>query len=375
MYPRNNASPLPIALGAIHQISDGAIQTSGASVRVKTGTGSWGAGAGTLSCDTTSGTWEYTPTQGETDAASFIVSAYKASCTVVSKTVITTASATAGYAGLDWGKVTNATSTVGLSGTTVKAVTDAVTFPSSATINITGNITGNVSGSVGSVTGAVGSIGSGGITSGSFASGAIDASAIATDAITSAELSSSAVGEIVSGVWDALLASHTTAGTFGARLLRSTNSNAEVQVTGSNHVAADLHESQPGSVHATTFDAGAIDAAALAADAASEIASAVRTNLTTELGRIDVAVSTRLATSAYTSPPSANTIADTVLGRSMSNVEATAAEHSICTLVLGATESAVSGLTWTIYRTDGTTTYRSKTITTDGTAEPIVSVS
>jgi hypothetical protein len=191
---------------------------------------------------------------------------------------------------------------------------------------------------------------------------------------TTRTLSSGGVSSITGGVWDELLTAHTTAGTFGAKLLRSINTTNEVKVVGSGHVAADVHESQPNSIHATTFEAGAIDAAALASDAASEIASAVRTNLTDELGRIDVAISTRLATSGYTTPPTAATIADTVLGRSVVNVEATAAEHSLCTLILGATESAISGSTWTIYETDGSTTYRTKTITTDATANPITAV-
>lgn len=63
-----------------------------------------------------------------------------------------------GEAGVDWANVGSPTTAVGLSGTTVKAVTDAVALPASATIAITGNITGNLSGSVGSVTGAVGSV-------------------------------------------------------------------------------------------------------------------------------------------------------------------------------------------------------------------------
>jgi hypothetical protein len=145
-------------VGYVYQISDGAVQTAGVSARVKTGTGSWGAAAGTLDCDTTSGAWTYTPTQGETNAEAFSVSLYKASCSGVGMTVITGKSPTAGYVAPDWGQVTGASSTVNLSGTTVKAVTDAVAFPSSASINITGNITGNLSGSVGSVTGAVGSV-------------------------------------------------------------------------------------------------------------------------------------------------------------------------------------------------------------------------
>lgn len=96
MYPRNNASPPPLTVGQVVQISDGAVQTAGASARVKTGTGAWGASSGTLDVDATSGQWFYTPTQGETNAATFQVAVYKASCLGCSVTVATTASATAG---------------------------------------------------------------------------------------------------------------------------------------------------------------------------------------------------------------------------------------------------------------------------------------
>lgn len=130
MYPKNNASPERIAVGAIYQISDGAIQTTGASVRVMPQGGAAGAGGGTLACDTTSGIWHYTPTQAETNYTSFMVLVYKANCTSANVTVVTTAESTAGK--------------VSLGGT--------------QTANITGNLTGNVSGSVGSVTGAVGSV-------------------------------------------------------------------------------------------------------------------------------------------------------------------------------------------------------------------------
>ena len=96
MYPRNAASPPPVSVGCLIQSSDGAIQTSGASVRVKTGTGSWGAGAGTLSADATSGIYEYTPTQGETDGESFQVAVYKTGCVSIAVTIVTSASATSG---------------------------------------------------------------------------------------------------------------------------------------------------------------------------------------------------------------------------------------------------------------------------------------
>ena len=124
-YPRNAASPPVIAVGAIYLLADGTIQTTGASARVKTGSGAWGAAAGTLACDATSGVWTYTPTQAETDAESFLVAIYKASSTAAQVTVATSASATAGYSGLDWSKVTAATSTVSLSGTTISALSSA----------------------------------------------------------------------------------------------------------------------------------------------------------------------------------------------------------------------------------------------------------
>ena len=167
MYPRNAATPPTITIGQVVQISDGAVQTTGASVRVKTGSGAWGAGSGTLACDTTSGVWTYAPTQGETDAEAFLIAVYKASCIGCDKTVVTSASATAGYAGTDQGKIANPTSTVALSGTTIStsqqiaSVSGAVGSVTGAVGSVTGNVGGNVTGSVGSVVGAVGSVSSG----------------------------------------------------------------------------------------------------------------------------------------------------------------------------------------------------------------------
>jgi hypothetical protein len=181
-------------------------------------------------------------------------------------------------------------------------------------------------------------------------------------------------GENADAVWDEVMSGHTTAGTYGGRLPRSDSSNVNVKLTGSAHIASDIHELQPAVIEAQHFALGAVDANALAADASSEIATAVRTELATELARIDVTVGSRLATASYTSPPTATTIADAVLGRSVSNIEATAAEHSICTLVLAALESSVIGTSWTIKRTDGTTTHATKTVTTDASAEPITGV-
>lgn len=124
------------------------------------------------------------------------------------------------------------------------AVSSRSTYAGGAVASVTGNVGGNVAGSVGSVA-------TGGIVAASFAAGAIDAAAIATDAIGSAELAASAVAEIQSGLM--LAASYT------------------------------------------------------APPSAAENATAVRSELTTELGRLDVAVSTR--SSAATQSSSATSIA------------------------------------------------------------------
>lgn len=149
---------------------------------------------------------------------------------------------------------------------------------------------GSVTGAVGSVTGSVGSIASGGITSASFATGAITATAIAADAIGASELAADAATEIgtavwatasrtltantnlndptaaaiADAVWDEARAGHVSAGSFGEGV-------ASVQggVTGSVGSVAT------GGITASSFGAGAVNAAALAADAGTEIANAV----------------------------------------------------------------------------------------------------
>lgn len=66
-------------------------------------------------------------------------------------------------------------------------------------------------------------------------------------------------------------------------------------------------------------------------------------------------------------------LADTILNRNVSNVEATADEHTLCTSILAGLEWSVSGTTLTIKRTDGSTTHYTKTLTTDAAAEPVTS--
>ena len=161
MYPRNAASPERISIGAVVQISDGAVQTAGVAVKVIPFGQSEASGAGTVAY-TADGVVLYTPTQAETNYTSFVLVASKSGCIPATVTVVTSAAG---------------------------------------------------------------------------------------------------IASMVTSVYAALPADHTVAGSYGARFILALNSNRQLQLTGSNHAAADVHE----------FQADVITADAIAADAVTEI--------------------------------------------------------------------------------------------------------
>jgi len=77
-------------------------------------------------------------------------------------------------------------------------------------------------------------------------------------------------------VWDELMSNHTTAGTFGGRIVRSINANNELQLNGSHHAAAVVHD----------FQAAVIQSAAFATSAVTLFTGAMRAELTPELTEI-----------------------------------------------------------------------------------------
>ena len=120
-----------------------------------------------------------------------------------------------------------------------------------------------------------------------------------------AVLDSAAILAVADQVWDEATSGHTTAGTYGGRIVRATNSNTEVQITGSNHIAADIHNLQSGVITAGDFAANSITASALATDAVTEIQSGLATAAalateSTKINRIE-AVATGTVTGAGTS--------------------------------------------------------------------------
>jgi len=74
----------------------------------------------------------------------------------------------------------------------------------------------------------------------------------------------------------------------------------------------------------------------------------------------------------HTTPDS--DIADAILSRNVSNVEVGLGEHTLGTIVLCILESVRSGTTWTIKRSDSTTTHVTKTLTLDPGADPVIGV-
>lgn len=133
-----------MAIGAVVQISDGAVQTSGVAVSVIPFGGTEAAGTGTVAYST-NGVVLYTPVQAETDYTSFVLIASKAGCIPASTTVVTSASATAGVAVLDSSTQTQIDKLEAVvAGTVTGAGTSTEVFVGpSATVTITVDASGN----------------------------------------------------------------------------------------------------------------------------------------------------------------------------------------------------------------------------------------
>lgn len=212
-----------------------------------------------------------------------------------------------------------------------------------------------------------------GVAVASIAANAITATAIADDAIAAAKL---ATGAITADAFaaDAIVAATLATGAITADAFAADAIVAATLATGAltadafaanaitNAAVADDVD-----VNVKTITAGAITAAAIA-DAAIDAA-------TFAAGAIDAAaIATGAVDADAIAADAAAEIADAVLSRNVSNVEASAAEHTLCTVVLAMLENSISGTTLTIKRTDGATTHATKTLTTNAAAEPIIAI-
>jgi hypothetical protein len=247
-----------------------------------------------------------------------------------------------------------------------KLASDGLSLVTSWAVGITGNITGNLSGSVGSVTGNVGGnvTGSVGSISGVTFPTNFDALGINSSGHVSRVVlvDTTTTNTDMRGTDGAALATHwtsTRAGYLDGVLISANYNQRTVQVTGSNHVASDIHELQPAVIASTHFAAGAIDANALASSAVTEIgvgvwvsagyAAAIRAavglaaaDLDTQLDAIAAAVNPG---AVWTDPAAATTIR-AAMGLATANLDAQLA----AALVLQ--KLAASGATGSVQVTD-----------------------
>ena len=145
-------------------------------------------------------------------------------------------------------------------------------------------------------------------------------------------------------------------------IVHATNLDSLATATALATAQADLDNPAQYKADVTNLDA-AVSSRAVAGDA-----------MTLEDDAITAA---KIATDAITSDEiaasTAQEIADEILKRGVSNVEDTADAHSLAAIILGVLESSISGGTWTIKKTGGTT-FTTKTVTSDANADPITGV-
>jgi hypothetical protein len=297
MYPKNAASPERIAIGPVVLIADGTVQTSGVTVRIIPFGGSEADGAGTTAYST-DGVVLYTPTQAETNYTSFVLIAKKSACIPASVTVVTSASSVAGHAGTDQSKIANTTSTVNLSGTTIKTATDVEADTQDIQARLPAALVdGRIAAQAQSVTDKNGYALTQAFPA-NFNLLGISPTGVIVTVGTVEELSSGAltangaVDAIPPAVWNALTTETYANLSFGDVILISTGNHREVAVTGSHHVAAVLHDAEPNSIPEDAFQSGAVSARVIATDAidSDALAASALTEITNAVGTLQVLV-------------------------------------------------------------------------------------
>jgi len=245
------------------------------------------------------------------------------------------------------------------------------------TANITGNITGNLVGTVSTLTTYTGNTPQ---TGDSFArlgapagaSISVDIAAVKTD---TGNLVTRITSTLFSGItslaqWLGLIAGKQTGDSTARTELRATGAGSGAYLETSDSLEALRDRGDAAWNTATGFSThSAADvwaAATRTLTAGTNIVLAKGTGITgfNDISTADVTASV----------PTAIENADALLIRSVSNVEATAGEHTLCTVILASLESSRSGTTWTIKRTNGSTTHATKTLTVDAAADPVVGV-
>ena len=221
-------------------------------------------------------------------------------------------------------------------------------------------------------------------------------------------------GQIADAVWDESYSAHTTAGTFGKLMdiIRKANLSVDGTVSGTPTVSAfDTDLTDPTGAHdhqLLLFVSGSLTGYSMPIDSYSQTngrivlqedfptapsasdefvilpdhihpVSEIQDGLATSaaLAVVDANVDSILADTStdgvVISTAQAQSLADEVLKRSVTNTQDSADAHSLASIVLAILESSRSSSTWTIRKTTGAT-FTTKTLTLDSAAQPVTGV-
>ena len=179
---------------------------------------------------------------------------------------------------------------------------------------------------------------------------------------------------VADAVWDEARSAHTSVGSFGEGVkVESLNTQAKADVNAEADTAISDASLATASALATVdsnVDAILVDTGTTLPGTLSTIDSKVDTID----GIVDAILLDTGTDGVVISTATLQNIADEILKRDVDNVEATANEHTLATIILAILESSRSSTTWTIKRTDGSTTHATKTLTLDATANPVTGV-
>ena len=123
----------------------------------------------------------------------------------------------------------------------------------------------------------------------------------ASGEVTVGSLATTAQTNTAAAVWNALLASYTTANSFGARVVRTLSSSTtnEVTIGASNHIAANVHAMQNDVITAAVIAADAITSAELSSTAVQEIADTVLTSSLATAGAVNNIAITSIVSNVF----------------------------------------------------------------------------
>jgi len=180
-------------------------------------------------------------------------------------------------------------------------------------------------------------------------------------------------GAVADAVWDEARSAHTSVGSFGEGVkVESLNTQAKADVNAEADTAISDASLATASALATVdsnVDAILLDTGTTLPGTLSTIDSKVDTID----GIVDAILLDTGTDGVVISTAQAQTLADEVLKRSVTNTQDSADAHSLAAIVLGILESSRTETTWTIKKTTGST-FTTKTLTLDADADPVTGV-